>query len=119
MQQWSEKTALRRLRIHPYTNNVKGHLKYQTAGTHPLRVYIQISYTHLCHTQCGSDSVAGIATGYSLDDLGIHPASYKMGIGSPFAGLKRPGCGVDHPPPYDVEVKDRVELYLYSRSWPS
>ena len=27
---------------------------------------------------------------------------------------KRPGCGVDHPPPSSVEVKERVELYFYS-----
>ena len=32
-------------------------------------------------------------------------------------GVKRPGCGVDHPPPFGVEVKDRVELYLYSPIW--
>jgi len=28
---------------------------------------------------------------------GAHPAFYTMGIGS-FAGVKRPGRGVDHPP---------------------
>jgi hypothetical protein len=35
--------------------------------------------------------------------------------------VKWPGCGVDHPPPSSVEVKERVELYLYSPygpSWP-
>ena len=33
----------------------------------------------------------------------------------------RPGPGVDHPPPSVAEVKERVELYLYSpsgTSWP-
>ena len=29
-------------------------------------------------------------------------------------GVKRPGRGVDHPPPSSVEAKERVELYLYS-----
>ena len=29
---------------------------------------------------------------------GAHPASYTMGTGS-FQGVKRPGRGVDHPPP--------------------
>ena len=51
---------------------------------------------------------------------GAHPASYTMGTGN-FPGVKRPGRGVDHPHPYSVEVKERVELYLYStsgRSWP-
>jgi hypothetical protein len=36
-----------------------------------------------------------------------------------FPGLKRPGCGVDHPPPTTAEVKESVELYLYSSSGPS
>jgi hypothetical protein len=36
-----------------------------------------------------------------------------MGTGS-FPGIKRPGRGVDHPPPSSAEVKERVELYLYS-----
>jgi len=30
-----------------------------------------------------------------------------------------PGRGVDHPSPYRAEVKERVELYLYSTSGPS
>ena len=48
-----------------------------------------------------------------------HPASYKIGTGSFFPGLKRPGRGVDHLPPSSVEVKERVEQYLYSpgHSW--
>jgi len=33
-----------------------------------------------------------------------------------FLGVKRPGRGVDHPPPSRAEVKERVELYLYSPS---
>ena len=40
---------------------------------------------------------------------GPHPASYTMGTGS-FPGVKRPGRGVDHPPPSSAEVKERVEL---------
>jgi len=49
-----------------------------------------------------------------------HPASYTTGTGSS-PGVKRPGCGVDHPHPTSAEVKERVELYLYSpsgSSWP-
>jgi len=40
-----------------------------------------------------------------------------MGIGS-FSGLKRAGCGADHPLASSAEVKERVELYLYSPSGP-
>ena len=48
-----------------------------------------------------------------------HPGSYKMGTGF-FPGVKRQGCGVDHPLPSSAEVIERVELYFYSSgsSWP-
>jgi hypothetical protein len=49
---------------------------------------------------------------------GAHLSSCTMGTGS-FAGVKRPGRGVEHPPPSSAEVKERVELYLYSPSGPS
>ena len=51
-------------------------------------------------------------------DPGAHPPSYTMGTGF-FPGVKRPGHGDDHPPPSSAEVKERVELYLYSPSGPS
>jgi len=84
------------------------------------------------------DSSVGVTTLYGLDGpgiesrwgatfsapvqtgLGAHPTSYTMGTGS-FSGVKRPGRGVDHPPSSSDEVKERVELYLYSlsgTSWP-
>jgi hypothetical protein len=49
-------------------------------------------------------------------DPGAHPSSYTMGTGS-FLGLKRPGRGVDHPPPSSAEVKEIVELYLFPPLW--
>ena len=84
----------------------------------------------------GRDSVVVIATRYGLDGPGIesrwgarfsalvqtgpgaHAASYTMGTGS-FPGVKQPGRSLDHPPPSSAEVKERVELYLYSPSGPS
>ena len=39
------------------------------------------------------------------------PSIYKMCTGS-FPGVKRPERGVDHPPPYKAEVKERVETPL-------
>jgi len=81
------------------------------------------------------DSSVGIATRYGLEvpgiesrwlatfcapvqtGLGAHPASYTMGTVS-FPRVKRPGCGVDHSPPSSAEIKERVELYLYSSSGP-
>jgi hypothetical protein len=49
---------------------------------------------------------------------GAHPSSYAMGTWS-FLGVKRPERDVDHPPPSRAEVKERLELYLYSSSYPS
>ena len=46
--------------------------------------------------------------------------TYTMGTGS-FPGVKWPRRGVDHSPPFRAEVKEIVELYLYSPfgpSWP-
>ena len=47
------------------------------------------------------------------------PASYTMGTGCLLPGVKWPGRGVNHPPPSSTEVKERVELYLYSPTGPS
>jgi hypothetical protein len=84
----------------------------------------------------GRNSSAGIATRYGLNNPGIESrwgarfsapvqtgpearrASYTMGTGT-FPGLKRPGRGVDHPPSYSDEAKERVELYLYYPYGPS
>jgi hypothetical protein len=79
---------------------------------------------------------AGIATGYVLDDRmigvrfpawagnfslrhhgpGAHPASYRMGTGNSFPGVKRPGREADHSPPAGPEIKECVELYFHSPS---
>jgi len=43
-----------------------------------------------------------------------------MGTGL-FTGVKWPERGVDHPPTSSTEVKERIELYIYSLfgpSWP-
>jgi hypothetical protein len=50
--------------------------------------------------------------------LGAYPAFCTMGTES-VPWVKRPGRGVDHPPPSSTKVKERVELYLYSPSGPS
>ena len=48
-----------------------------------------------------------------------HPASSTMGTGPFSRGVKQLGRGVDHLPQSSAEVKERVELYLYSPSQPS
>jgi len=80
------------------------------------------------------DVSVGITTRYGLDGPGIesrwearysasvqtgpraHPASCTMGSGS-FPGVKRSGRVVDTPS--SAEVKERLEIYLYSPSGPS
>jgi len=47
--------------------------------------------------------------------LGAQLASCTMRTGS-VLGVKRPRSGVDHTPPSSAEVKERVELYIYSFS---
>jgi len=47
---------------------------------------------------------------------GGQPASCTMGTGS-FPEVKQPGRGDDYPPLPNAEVKERVELYLYSPLW--
>jgi hypothetical protein len=51
-------------------------------------------------------------------DPGAYPASYTKSTG-PFPGVKRPGRGVNHSPPSSAEVKERVDLYVYSPCGPS
>jgi hypothetical protein len=79
----------------------------------------------------GWDRAVGIATRYGLDGLGIE-SRWKRDFPRPsrgpssllykgyriFPGVKRPGCGVDHPSPSNTGVKERVELYFYSTSGP-
>ena len=51
---------------------------------------------------------------------GAHPASYTINwYRVSFPGVKRLGRGFNHPPPSSAEVKESVELYIYSPSGPS
>jgi len=47
---------------------------------------------------------------------GAHPAPHTMGS---FPGTQQLGHGIDHPSPSSPEVKERVQLYIYSPSGPS
>ena len=99
-----------------------------------LRHFIVITY-HIFVALWVRDSSVGLATRYGLDGPGIeslgvrfsapvqtgpgaHPASYRMGTGS-LPGVKRPNRGIGNPPPSSAEVKERVQLYVYSPSGPS
>ena len=47
------------------------------------------------------------------------PPLLRSGYRVSFPGVKRPERGVNHPPPYSAEVKERVELHFYTPSGPS
>jgi hypothetical protein len=84
----------------------------------------------------GRDSVVGTATRYGLDGPVSNPGGGEIFRTRPdrpwcppsllcnghrvsFPGVKRPGRGVDHQPPSSADVKEGVDLYLYSSSGPS
>ena len=50
---------------------------------------------------------------------GFVPSLLYNGSQVSFPAVKRPGRGVKHPPPSSAEVKERVELYVYSPFGPS
>jgi hypothetical protein len=94
----------------------------------------ELKVSYLCILWAGI-ALVSTATRYELDGPGIecqwraslsalvqtgpgaHQASYTIGTGS-FPGVKLPGRGIGHPPPSSAEVKERVELYLYSPTGP-
>ena len=83
-----------------------------------------------------AQSVQRLATGWAVRGSKpggvrdfLHPSRPALGPTKPTIqwvaglsrGVKRPGRGVDHPPPSSAEVKARVPLYFYSISgswWP-
>jgi hypothetical protein len=84
----------------------------------------------------GRSKVVGINTCYALDGPGVEfrwreifptlsdrswdqPIILYDGRRVPFLGIKRPARGFDYLLPYNAEVKERIESYLYSHSGPS
>jgi hypothetical protein len=47
------------------------------------------------------------------------PSPLYDGYRMSFQGIKPPGRGVSHPSPFSAEVKERVEIHLYSLRQPS
>jgi hypothetical protein len=89
-------------------------------------------YMYTC--MWGQHGSVGIATRCGLDGQRIEsrwgegfaaartvPGAYKNRSWVSSTGVKRPGRGVNNPPPSSAEVKERIELYLYfpsGSSWP-
>jgi hypothetical protein len=100
------------------------------ATKYPITIIIII----ILLLQGGRDSPVGIATRYGLDGPGIEswwgeifrsrphrpwgpPSLLYNGYRVSFPGVKRPGLGVDHPPP--SSARERVEVYRNSPTGPS
>jgi len=87
----------------------------------------------LSNSYMGRDGVVGIATRYGFDGMGIEPGGgsnfphlprpalepTQPPITDAFPGVKQPVRGVNHPSQTSADVKERVQLYLYSLSVPS
>jgi hypothetical protein len=81
------------------------------------------SYRVYCNV-LGQDSVVGTAIRYGMDGPGV-----ESQLGRGFPHPSRPALGptqppiqwvlVHSPPPNSAEVKERVQVYLYSSSVPS
>ena len=57
------------------------------------------------------------ATFFSISNFpGPYPASYTMGAGSP-SGVKRPRRGINHPPPFSAEVKEKSRAISLLLLW--
>jgi len=98
-----------------------------------INTTINYTFSILSYLKVGRDSSIGIATRYGLDGPGTEsrwggeicrtrpdrpwdPPSLLHNGYRVFTGVKRPGRDVDQPPP-STEVKERVEIYLYSPLW--
>jgi hypothetical protein len=87
------------------------------------RGFPHLSRLALGPTQPPVQWVPGLHNGYRVSTMGTGSPQWVLGLHNGYwvslLGVKWPGPGVDHPPPSSAEVKERVELYLYSPSGPS
>jgi hypothetical protein len=74
-----------------------------------FEVLVTISQLHIS-TLCGKFSLHHHVQTGSVN----HPASYPMGTGGSFPVVNRPDREADHSRPSSAEVKECVELYVYS-----
>jgi hypothetical protein len=83
---------------------------------HKMRVSI-LSTTCVTRYELGDPAIES-----RWEEIFLHPSTSDPGPNQPslqgvpvhFRRIKRPGRGVDHPPPSSAEANERVELYLYS-----
>ena len=113
--------------FHPF------HVKYSYFN---LSVFYCVTYTSNESTQGGRYNVVGVVASYGLDVLGFesrvgqdfpYPSREALGstqlsvewVADHFPEVKTAWAWSWPPTPSNAEVKDRVELYLYSPSGPT
>ena len=106
----------------------------RTTAASFLRFLDHKIYTHLYTCSCGPGQISRYSNWLRAGRSGIeskgakffapvqtgpvaYPSSYKTRSGS-FPGVKRLGLDVNHPFPSGSEVKERVELYIFSPCGP-
>ena len=95
-----------------------------TKSTEPQKNVTKTNVKKLTNITIGTQKRAGlaqsiwrIAMGFTVRGSNpggrrdcLHPSRPALGPTQP--AVKRPGSGVDHPPPSSAEVKERVEIHL-------
>jgi hypothetical protein len=123
--------------IHTYIHTYV-HTYIRTYVHTHIRTYVHTyihTYIHTYYT-LGRDSSVGIATRYGLDGPGFEcqwgdisrsrpdrpwgpPSLLYNGYRFSFPGVKRQGRGVNHPLQSTADIRERLQLYLYSPFGPS
>jgi hypothetical protein len=123
---WGKRSVIIRARASVYTNPRKKPATSTKSFSSELHLNQLLQYgefvdLHQININIAAQSVLRLAKGWTVrgsntggsevfhthsDWLWAHPASYT--------GVKRPRRGVDHPNPHSAEIKEKVQLHLYS-----
>jgi hypothetical protein len=90
--------------------------KYFSSWTHNISLSSDVAWKALRIISFVAFTLQATFSAVVRNDRGAHRSTaYRLTL----LGVKRPGRGVNHPSLFRDEVKERVELYLYSSSVPS
>jgi len=106
-----------KIRIFVFTNMCHTHhIRYTLNVPCAICVFVWCSFRYSFKFQILNLSPVAFCT---RPDRPWCPPGLLYNVYRVFRWVKRPGRGVDHPPPPSADIKERVELYLHSPSGPS